>query len=187
MRYLTDQTFEGISMEDFESAEYENCAFQSCQLNGTDLSNCTFVDCEFIGCDLSSIRSKKTSFRDVYFRDCKLMGIHFEDCNPYGLKCTFESCTLDYSFFYQCPMKGSRFSNSRITEVDFTEAHLEGVSFEGCQLTGSVFHLSNLEKANFIGAQGFIIDPSTNRMKGAKFSQEGLAGLLIPFGIDISS
>lgn len=174
-------------MEDFESAEYENCVFQSCQLNAADLSNCTFVDCEFIGCDLSSIRSKKTSFRDVYFRDCKLMGIHFEDCNPYGLKCTFESCTLDYSFFYQCPMKGSRFSNSRLTEVDFTEAHLEGVSFEGCQLTGSVFHLSNLEKANFIGAQGFIIDPSTNRMKGAKFSQEGLAGLLIPFGIDISS
>jgi hypothetical protein len=46
--------------------------------------------------------------------------------------------------------------------------------------------MSNLEKANFTGAQGFIIDPSNNRMKGAKFSQEGLAGLLIPFGIEIS-
>jgi uncharacterized protein YjbI with pentapeptide repeats len=84
-------------------------------------------------------------------------------------------------------MKGSHFSNSRLIEVDFTETNLESVSFEGCQLTGSVFHLSNLEKANFTGAQGFIIDPSMNRMKGAQFSQEGLAGLLIPFGIAISS
>lgn len=186
MDYITDQTFEGLTIENLTTAEYENCVFQSCQLNGADLSNFTFVDCEFISSDLSSIRSKKTSFRDAYFRDCKLMGIHFEDCNPYGLRCTFESCTLDYSFFYQCPLKGTKFSNCRLTEVDFTEAGLEGVSFEGCQLTGSVFQMSNLEKANFTGAQGFIIDPSNNRMKGAKFSQEGLAGLLIPFGIEIS-
>ena len=186
MDYITDQTFDGLTIEHLATAEYENCVFQSCQLNGADLSNFTFVDCEFISCDLSSIRSKKTSFLDAYFRDCKLMGIHFEDCNPYGLKCTFESCTLDYSFFYQCPLKGTKFSNCRLTEVDFTEAGLEGVSFEGCQLTGPAFQMSNLEKANFTGAQGFIIDPSNNRMKGAKFSQEGLAGLLIPFGIEIS-
>lgn len=186
MDYITDQTFEGISCEELTLAEYENCVFKGSSFNKADLSNFTFVDCEFIACDLSSIRSKKTSFRDVYFRDCKLMGIHFEDCNPYGLKCTFESCNLDYSIFYQCPMKGSRFSNSRLIEVDFTEASLEGVSFEGCNLTGSVFQMSNLEKSDFSGAQGFIIDPSNNRMKGAKFSQDGLAGLLTSFGIHIA-
>jgi uncharacterized protein YjbI with pentapeptide repeats len=82
-------------------------------------------------------------------------------------------------------MKGSRFSNSRLIEVDFTEASLESVSFDGCNLTGSVFLMSNLEKSDFSGAQGYIIDPSNNRMKGAKFSQDGLAGLLLPFGIDI--
>lgn len=186
MDYITDQTFEGISRDELSLAEYENCLFKSCSFGNADLSNFTFVDCEFIACDLSSIRSKKTSFREVYFRDCKLMGIHFEDCNPYGLKCHFESCTLDYSFFYQCPMKGSRFSNSRLIEVDFTETNLESVSFEGCNLSGSVFQFSHLEKANFVGAQGYIIDPSNNRMKGAKFSLEGLAGLLTTFGIDIA-
>lgn len=186
MDYVTDQTFDGLTIEELRTAEYENCVFQSCQLNGADLSNFTFVECEFINCDLSSIRSKKTSLRDVYFRDCKLMGIHFEDCNPYGLKCTFESCTLDYSFFYQCPLKGSKFSNCRLIEVDFTETSLEGVSFDGCNLSGSVFQQSNLEKTNFVGAQGFIIDPSNNRMKGAQFSQDGLAGLLTTFGIHIA-
>jgi len=153
--YITDQTFEGISCEELTLAEYENCVFKGSSFNKADLSNFTFVDCEFIACDLSSIRSKKTSFRDVYFRDCKLMGIHFED-------------------------------NSRLIEVDFTEASLEGVSFEGCNLTGSVFQMSNLEKSDFSGAQGFIIDPSNNRMKGAKFSQDGLAGLLTSFGIHIA-
>jgi uncharacterized protein YjbI with pentapeptide repeats len=83
-------------------------------------------------------------------------------------------------------MKGSRFSNSRLIEVDFTETNLESVSFEGCNLSGSVFQFSHLEKANFVGAQGYIIDPSNNRMKGAKFSREGLAGLLTTFGIDIA-
>ena len=186
MDYITDQRFEGISSEELALAEYENCVFKGSLFNKADLSNFTFVDCEFISCDLSSIRSKKTSFRDVYFRDCKLMGIHFEDCNPYGLKCTFETCNLDYSFFYKCPMKGSKFSYCRLIEVDFTESGLEAVSFDGCNLSGSVFQQSNLEKANFIGAQGYIIDPSNNRMKGAKFSQDGLAGLLTTFGIDIT-
>jgi uncharacterized protein YjbI with pentapeptide repeats len=83
-------------------------------------------------------------------------------------------------------MKGSRFSHSRLIEVDFTEASLESVSFDGCNLTGSVFQMSNLEKSDFSGAQGYIIDPSNNRMKGAKFSQDGLAGLLLPFGIEIT-
>ncbi len=83
-------------------------------------------------------------------------------------------------------MKGSKFSNCRLIEVDFTESGLEGVSFDGCNLSGSVFQMSNLEKANFVGAQGYIIDPSNNRMKGAKFSQDGLAGLLTTFGIHIA-
>jgi len=185
MEYITDQTFEGLTIDEIRMAEYENCVFQSCQLNGADVSNFTFVDCEFINCDLSSIRSKKTSFRDVYFRDCKLMGIHFEDCNPYGLKCHFDCSTLDYSFFYQCPLKGSKFSNCRLIEVDFTETGLEGVSFEDCNLSGAVFQMSNLEQASFVSAHGFMIDPSKNRMKGAKFSHSGLSGLLTSFGINI--
>jgi uncharacterized protein YjbI with pentapeptide repeats len=71
-------------------------------------------------------------------------------------------------------------------EVDFTEANFSEAKFDDCDLAGALFDRTNLEKADFRNAYNYRISPTINRLKKAKFSQDGLAGLLSDFGIVIS-
>jgi hypothetical protein len=53
-------------------------------------------------------------------------------------------------------------------------------------LAGALFDQTNVSKADFRSAFNFVIHPSINQIKKAKFSQDGLAGLLQGFDIHIS-
>jgi hypothetical protein len=49
----------------------------------------------------------------------------------------------------------------------------------------AIFSQTNLEKADFTTAFNYQIDPEQNRMKKARFSPEGIAGLLVKYKIVI--
>ena len=70
-------------------------------------------------------------------------------------------------------------------DTDFTDADLSGALFFHCELTDARFLHSKLERADFRTAAGFQIDPEQNRMKGARFSREGLTGLLSKYELNI--
>jgi uncharacterized protein YjbI with pentapeptide repeats len=72
-----------------------------------------------------------------------------------------------------------------LREVDFTSADLSETVFERCDLTMAIFSQTNLEKADFTTAFNYQIDPEQNRMKKARFSPEGIAGLLVKYKIVI--
>jgi uncharacterized protein YjbI with pentapeptide repeats len=69
--------------------------------------------------------------------------------------------------------------------VDFSEADLTASDFDGSNLQLALFEKTNLEKVNFSTANYFQIDPSTNKVKKAKFSLVGLPGLLSKFDLEI--
>jgi uncharacterized protein YjbI with pentapeptide repeats len=50
-------------------------------------------------------------------------------------------------------------------------------TFDHCDLTKATFDNSNLEKVDFRTAFNYNTSPETNRIKKAKFSSQGLAGL----------
>ena len=68
-------------------------------------------------------------------------------------------------------------------EVDFTEAELGEASFTGSNLEGAKFERTDLRKADFRGAQNYLIDPRDNKVQKAKFSREGLEGLVKSLGV----
>jgi len=68
-------------------------------------------------------------------------------------------------------------------QVDLTECDLSQAVLEGCDLADAVFERTILEKADLRGALNYSIDPAMNRVKKARFSLEGLPGLLIKFDI----
>jgi uncharacterized protein YjbI with pentapeptide repeats len=72
-----------------------------------------------------------------------------------------------------------------LKEVDLTEADLTEVKFLDCELLDALFDRSNLEKADFSSARHYRIDPTVNNIKKAKFSLDGLPGLLTAYNIDI--
>jgi fluoroquinolone resistance protein len=67
--------------------------------------------------------------------------------------------------------------------VDFTETDLMGSIFENCQLQQAVFDRTNLEGCDFRASYQYNIDPQINKVKKARFSLDGVGGLLKVFGV----
>lgn len=185
--YLQDQHVVKInySATPFTAVECDGCAFTNCLFAGVDLSNLRFVDCRFTDCDFSNARLLKTTFTDVSFHGCKLLGLRFDHCTEAPFAVAFDACTLNFSSFYRRPLKNTEFKNCVLHEVDFTEANLTSASFAGSDLQRALFDNTVLEKADFRTAVNFSIDPEKNRVKKARFSREGLAGLLEKYNLHI--
>ena len=181
--YIADKTIS--NRNSIEKGEYENCTLVGCDFSEGNLSGFKFIDCTFIECNLSLVNLTNTVFREVQFLECKLLGLRFEDCNDFGLSFSFESCQMTHSSFYKMKLKKTVFKACQLIGVDFTEADLSGACFDGCELNEAVFLQTNLEKADFRNAIGYEIDPEQNRIKSAKFSLQGVPGLLLKYGINI--
>lgn len=185
LTYFEDQIYTLESFNRFPLGEYENCKFESCDFSNSDLSSCVFLSCEFLGCNLSMVKIAKASFQEVTFSDCKLLGMRWDSCNPFGISLGFSNCILSHSSFYKLKIKNTRFASCQLQEVDFTEAELNNTSFDGCDLKGSVFSGTILERADFRTAVNFSIDPEVNRIRRAKFSLSSLPGLLGKYELKI--
>jgi fluoroquinolone resistance protein len=183
--YLVDQTF--AQLKTLTKGEYENCTFQNCDFSNYDFSDFKFVECLFEDCNLSLLKLNNTVFRDVKFCACKMLGLHFENCNTFGLALSFDNCLLNHTSFYQIKIKNTYFANSQLEACDFTEAELSQSVFENCNLLHAIFDQSNLEKCDFRTAVYYVIDPENNRIKKAKFSAIGLHGLLHKYDIEIEN
>jgi uncharacterized protein YjbI with pentapeptide repeats len=163
------QTFE----EEYEGERFENRSFAE-----ADLSGIKFIDCVFVSCNLSMASVTGTSFRDVKFEGCKMLGLRFDGCNDFGFSVSFEDCVLAHSSFFGRNLKKTHFKNTRLHGVDLTKSDLSSAVFEICDLKDARFDGSDLEKADFRSSTGYSIDPTINRIRNARFSIPDVVGLL---------
>lgn len=182
-----DRIFEAddYTKENLESGEYDNCRFLNCNFNQSDLYNITFIGCVFEGCDFSMAKLSNTTFSDIQFINCKMLGLHFEDCNKFVIMMNFKDCQLNLSSFLRIKLKSTRFINCSLQEVDFAEAELSGSKFDNCDFKGSIFENTKMEKCDFRGSVNYSIDPEFNKLKKAKFDMPGLIGLLDKYDISL--
>lgn len=185
--YIEGQEFEktDFSAKPLERGDYENCSFVNCNFSGTDLSHVNFSTCSFVSCIIQNTKMVQCGWREVQFRECKLLGLGFEHSNPFLLQFDFRDCILDLSSFYRLQLKKTRFVNCSLQEVDFSNCDLSSAVFDHCNLSRARFEQSILEKADLRTAFNFSIDPALNRMKKAKFSAAGLVGLLDKYDLEI--
>lgn len=167
------------------AGEYEECSFRNCDFSDSDLSEMNFLNCEFQNCNFSNVNLYKVSFRDIKFNACKILGGRFEQCNQLMSGLYFDNCNISLSSFGKLKMRKTIFRNSRITESDFTETDLSESVFDTCDLAGSVFRHTNLSGVDLRTAISFSIDPERNIIKKARFSSNGIKGLLDKHDIEI--
>lgn len=184
---IQDKTFDKVNftVAPLHKGEYENCSFINCDFSATAFAGIVFIDCSFTNCNLSLVKLGNTVLRDVVFTGCKMLGLHFETCNQYGLSVKFTDCTLNHSSFYKTKIKKTQFKNCQLHEIDLTECDLTEASFYNCDFAKAAFENTVLEKADFRTSYNFSIDPMRNRIAKAKFSLSSVAGLLGRYDIMI--
>ena len=111
--------------------------------------------------------------------------MRFDLCNDFLLSFRFMECTLNLSSFYGLKLKKSRFIKCKLQEVDFTETDLTSADFDGCDLQRAIFDRSILEKVDFRTAYNFNIAAERNKLRKARFSVDGVVGLLGKYDIVI--
>lgn len=179
-----------FNQEDFTSKqlideEFDTCIFRNCLFTKADLAGSKFVECEFISCQFIETCLQHTGFRDAKFNDCKLIGLEFANCHDFLLTFSFTNCQLDYCNFQGLSLQQMTFLDCKMEGVNFANANLKGSVFQNCNLDQAIFVQSMLEKTDFRTASNYAFDPELNKMKGAKFSAEGLGGLLKKYKIQI--
>jgi fluoroquinolone resistance protein len=182
-----DQLFskENYTITPLTKGEYEQCKFDGCNFNNCDLSNFKFIQCTFTNCDLSLVKLDKTILQDAVFKDCKMLGLHFYKCNEFALSFQFTNCQLNHSSFFNTKIKNTKFVNCQLKECDLTQADLTSALFDNCDLLDAHFENTNLEKADLRTSFNYQLAPELNKIKKAKFTLNGLPGLLSHYGIII--
>src|ERR1700761_156622 len=182
-----EQTFEDVSYagQVNQRWDFQDCQFKGCNFSDSEFANSKFVDCVFDGCNLSMMRLQGTTLNGVVFKNCKIMGVNFSQCQDFLFTVKFESCILDYSSFMDRKILKTPFIQTSLKEVTFTRANLSGSKFDNCNLNETVFRETDLSSVDFSSSYNYLIDPEVNKMTKAVFSMNGVAGLLYKYGIKI--
>ena len=150
--------------------DYNNNLFKNTNFSGKDLDSFEFIDCTFLGCDFSMSTFSNTVLTRAKFKNCKLLGVDFSVCSKFAFSVRFEDCVMDYVLFHKNELKKTEFKDCQIKEANFFECNLNSAKFDNCNLSDSVFDQCNLSKADFRLASNYLINPSNNNIKKAKFS-----------------
>ncbi|WP_335966423.1 pentapeptide repeat-containing protein [Galbibacter sp. PAP.153] len=186
-RFFGDNEYKGQNFQQaaLEKGEYDNCPFYNCNFKQSDITNVSFTECSFHDCDFSMANIKNSAFKEVHFYNCKLMGLHFDTCNPFLLSFNFEDCILNFSSFYKLKLKKMLFKKCSMEQVDFTETDLTECVLDNCNLENAIFHNTVLRAADLSTSYNMTIDPEINQLQKAKFSTKGALSLLKKYNIKI--
>ncbi|MDA7744589.1 pentapeptide repeat-containing protein [bacterium] len=168
-----------------EGVVFEECAFNGIDYGNKKMSEITFVECSFVECNFNMNDVHLTSFQNVLFEKCKLLGVNFSNCKQMLLEMKFLNSKLDYCVFQKLKMPRTEFVSCSLTDADFFQTDLKGSKVINCDLSGAIFENTILENADFSSSYNYTIDPELNYIEGAKFTLSSLPGLLSKYRIKI--
>jgi uncharacterized protein YjbI with pentapeptide repeats len=184
-----DQTFDKVHLEPDEiiSGKFTDCVFSQCTFETAIFNNCRFLNCLFLECNLNLVKLPGSSFPATRFEKSRLMGVDWTQAtwstSGFDSLVRFLACVLSHSTFIGLELKRIQITNCIANEVDFRNANLSNADFTGTDLAGSIFGSTNLTEADLSQARNYMVDPSNNILKQAKFSMPEAMALL--YSMDI--
>lgn len=170
--------------QDTLDGEYADCVFESCNFYQLHFGKVALSNCVFRNCNFSLAVFAGKACHDVKFEGCKMTGCDFTNTNSFS-HYRFEECLLDYSIFRNVRMQKTPFVKCNLIEADFAEAQLKGSCFTYCDLERAFFSNTDLTEVDFSTAMNVTINPQFNKMRKAKFSRTNLEGLVAHLGLQL--
>jgi uncharacterized protein YjbI with pentapeptide repeats len=171
------------SGQDIIDVEFDACTFRHCAFAKASLRKCRVLDSTFESCDFSLLKAPHARFRDVKFKDCKMIGVDWTTIGG-ALDLVFEHCLLDYCIFAGLDLRRIKLLGCSAREADFSGSNMREAVCVRTDFRAARFSNTDLGKADFRGATNYRIDPAANRVRKARFSLPEAVSLLQ--GLDIS-
>lgn len=168
----------------FDISRYENIAFEGCQFS--HIEQIDFTDCMFVNCNLSNVKFSNCKLDNVLFQDCKMVGCNFTQAKDFAFEIHCDNCMLDYASLDKVKMNKSTFKQCKMHEMNCTQTDFSKAKLTECDFQGTLFSKTNLTGVDMRSCSNFLIDPTDNFIKKAKFRSQDLANLLYRFDIVIS-
>ena len=117
-------------------------------------------------------------FQEVQFKDCKMLGLRFDEVNTFRFSINCIRSQFDHASFYGLSLQKSSFNECNFLGADFSDVNASRSQLINSVFIDAVFDGTNLEDCDLTGSTDFYIDPSKNRIKGAIIPRHSLEGLL---------
>lgn len=173
-----------LTNETVEATEFEECNFVGCTFIGCELKKCKFLNCTFTNCLLSAVKFTGSSFIEIIFTQCKVIGIDWTKTGQLR-DLQFDKCEINYSNFTLLKIPKMKILDCIAKEVDFTEADLQESVLQNTDFENSIFNKTNLSKADFRGAINYYIEVKNNIISKARFSLPEAISLLKSLNIEV--
>jgi fluoroquinolone resistance protein len=164
--------------------EFEECCFIKLNLTDYKIEQCKFINCSFENCILSAIKPGNSSFNEVDFKECKVIGCDWTLAKKTD-SLSFCNSQISYSNFRFLKLPKLKLISCIAKETDFTEADLSEGDFTATDFEGAIFFKTNLIRANFKKARNYLIDIKSNNISKAKFSYPEAMNLLKSLDITV--
>jgi uncharacterized protein YjbI with pentapeptide repeats len=185
------ETFTDLKLvgQKINSLVFEECSFNNCDFSDVSFVDCEFIDCSFSKCNLSVVKLGHSRFHDVYFENCKVIGIDWTQADWPNIALfspvKFFKCIMNHSTFFGLSLNEIVMKECTAHDVDFREGSFCKANFMFTDFANSLFKETNLIEANFAEALNYRIDINYNKIYRARFSRYEAVNLLESLEIEL--
>jgi len=153
---------------------FSGADLRGANLKGADLSGIDLKDADLSRADLSGANLSQADLRSVNFWGANLSGANLSKANVRRSDLSWaviSNADLHKAFLNSGNLTNAQLINADLRGVDFDWSTLDGVMFNGANITGGDLHGTSMKKANFINANLTEVD-----LKGVDLSHAILTG-----------
>lgn len=176
-----------LNKDRFENTEFVGCRFENCEIENAQIAFCKFTDCTFLKCRIINPTFHHCTMTSCEFIECRLFGLNWKEVDSGFVPpiAQLKKCQIKYNNFVECNYPKFLFEDNDILESLFADCNLMHSCFCRCHLHKTEFFRCDLRGSSFEEADGYIVDISTCKLKGAVFSFPEVTNLLSGLGIVI--
>ncbi len=147
---------------------FEQVVFREVDFRNTKWKGCTCLDARFERCDISNATWSNLDLQRVELVDCRLTG--WVTTESHWQNVLMQRCQMDISSALLTSFRSVRIEASNLQSIDWSDAVLENVYFDHC----------NLQDARFVGGRfNQPVDVRGSELRNVQFDRSQLSKLII--------